>query len=91
VAMTLNGDQPVGCTGRGFGNVAVQLIESFTADAASTAVLEQEDRALAGFVDGLVESGDVGDWVQLFHAVPSLYRVVPVYPAGPLPAAHTGD
>lgn len=65
----------------------VQLIECFAADAARTAVLEQEDGPFAGFVDGLVESGDVENGVQLFHAVPSFYRAKTLYPAGPFGAA----
>ena len=57
--MALDGDQFVGGAGGSFGNVGVQLIESLTADAASTAVLEQKNRAFAGFIDGLVEPGNV--------------------------------
>ena len=61
----------------------VELIERLAADAARSAVLEKEDRTLAGLDDGFVETGEIEDWVQLFHAVPSLYRVGGVYPARP--------
>ena len=59
-AMRLNGDHLVTHISRMIGDVRVQLIEGFTADAARAAVLEEKNRACARLDNSRVERSDIG-------------------------------
>jgi hypothetical protein len=65
--VALNRDELVGDNVLRSFDVRVQLIERLAADAASAAVLEEQNRAFAGLRDRGVKLLDMRQWVQGRH------------------------